>query len=294
MVAGTYFLLNNGQKQQQIASNQLAANDLPPGGNKAVLTLADGTKIILDNAANGNLANQGNTKVIKLDEQIVYKASGNNSEVYYNTISTPRGGVYQLVLADGSKVWLNSSSSLHYPTSFTGKERKVEITGEAYFEVARNSSMPFKINIAGKEEVEVLGTHFNINAYPDEPAINTTLLEGSVKITDLADHNSSYIAPGQQAQLSSNGKIRLIGNPDIEAVVAWKNGSFIFNSQNIGDIMRQVGRWYDVDISYSGEISHETYSGIVSRNNNVSVVLKIMEEGGVKFRIEGKKIIVLH
>lgn len=170
--------------------------------------MADGSTIILDNAANGNLAEQGNTKVIKLDDgQLAYNAGGIGSEVVYNTISTPRGGQYQLTLADGTKVWLNAASTLRFPATFSGTERKVELTGEGYFEVAKNAAMPFKIDVAGKGEVEVLGTHFNINSYNNEPAINTTSIEGSVKVTGLTLGKTVVLMPGQQTQLSGTGDI---------------------------------------------------------------------------------------
>ncbi len=291
MFTGTYFLLIKKDNNLEFAQN--IVNDLQPGGNKAILTLADGSKVVLDNAANGKISNQGNTSLIKLNNQIQYKAGGNTEETIYNIIETPRGGMFQLKLADGTKVWLNSSSSLRYPINFTAKdkERRVEMTGEVFFEVAPNKKVPFIVNIAGKGEVKVLGTHFNINAYPDEPSINTTLIAGSVKVTGL--NNSQIIVPGQQAQINQSGKITLNNNPDIEAIMAWKNGSFVFNSLDIKSVMRQISRWYDVDVYYSGNVSDETYSGIVSRNSNVSALLKIMEEGGVKFRIEGRKITVI-
>ncbi len=186
---------NTNKAEQQIVKTPTLNDDVAAGGNKAILTLADGTTIVLDNAANGDLAEQGNTKVIKLDGQLAYNADGAATEVVYNTISTPRGGQYQLILADGTKVWLNAASSLRFPASFSGKERIVELTGEGYFEVAKNAAMPFKVDIAGKGEAEVLGTHFNINAYTDEATINTTLLEGSVKVTGT--NNSKIIASGE-------------------------------------------------------------------------------------------------
>ena len=288
-IVGEY--LNNViRDHQNIANSQQIANDLPPGTTKAVLTLADGSTIVLNNAVNGNLAKQGSTKILKLDKQLVYKNAGNETKVLYNTISTPRGGMYQLVLADGSIVYLNSSSSIRFPTSFPGKERRVDITGEAYFEIEKNSSMPFIVNVAGKGEVTVIGTHFNVNAYPEEASINTTLLEGSVKVSVINSTNSCVIKPGEQAELNTNGQISINSNPDIAVITGWKNGLFIFKSQNIGSIMRQISRWYDIDVLYSGELSKETFSGIVSRNSNLLDVLKILQVGGVKFKIEGKQL----
>jgi len=282
-------------------------HDIAPGGNKAVLTLADGLTIILDSVANGKLASQGNTSVMKREGQLAYTSSGNAGLVLYNTISTPRGGQYQLVLADGTKVWLNAASSLRYPTAFTGSERKVELTGEGYFEVAKSVSssgakQSFKVNVAGKGEVEVLGTHFNVNSYNDEASINTTLIEGSIKVTSLITHNSLLIKPGEQAQINQSGQISTNKNVDTDQVIAWKNEQFNFSSSDIQFIMRQIGRWYDVDVIFKGYKSKETFTGIVSRKSNISQVLKIMEESGVKFKIEarpddpvgrGKRIIVM-
>jgi ferric-dicitrate binding protein FerR (iron transport regulator) len=213
------------------------------------------------------------------------------TEVLYNTVSTPRGGQYQLTLSDGSKVWLNASSSLRFPTAFPGTERRVEITGEAYFEVAGNESKPFVVDIAGKGEVEVLGTQFNINAYEDEPAIKTTLLEGKVKVSESNGSQSSVLKPGQQAQLA-NG-IRVMDNVDMEEIMAWKTGWFYFDRQELPAIMRQVSRWYDVDVRYEGRISKKSFSGIVGRDNDIKDVLKIMENAGIRFRIEGSSITVL-
>lgn len=291
MGAGTYFLFRDKGKKEIVKTNNNTPQniDLPPGGNKAVLTLADNRTIVLDNVSNGTIAEQGNTKVLKLkDGQIAYDVSDQkHAEVLYNTITTPRGGQYQLTLSDGSKVWLNAASSIRFPTTFAGNQRKVEITGEAYFEVAKNAAMPFKVEVNGMQEVEVLGTHFNINAYLDESTINTTLLEGSVKVTSLMNHDQQLLLPGEQAQLTPDGQIYINKTVDVSEVIAWKNGQFVFDSADVKSIMRQVSRWYNVDIIYEGKISKETYSGIVSRNNNVSEVLKIMEQGGLMFRIEG-------
>jgi ferric-dicitrate binding protein FerR (iron transport regulator) len=296
LATGSYVLWRQGSGRVVATINQKQQpfqNDIAPGGNKAILTLSDGTKVVLDTANNGALTKQGDVTVIKLDGQLAYNKEGSTAkEVLYNTITTPKGGQYQLVLADGTRVWLNAASSLRYPTSFTGSERRVEITGEAYFEVAKNAAMPFKIKVDGKGEVEVLGTHFNINAYRDEQAISTTLLEGSIRFTDLENMKAAIIIPGQQVLMGIDGQLKLNKNPDLESVIGWKNGSFHFNSQDIKSIMRQISRWYDVDVVYSGETSGETFSGIVSRKSNISEVLNLMEDSGVKFKIEGKRIIV--
>jgi len=293
---GIYFYFNH-TAQKLLANtsdwNQIK-NDIAPGGNKAILTLADGSTIALDSAHNGTLSKQGNTKVVKLaNGQLAYNLFNQNKDtLVYNTITTPKTGQYKLVLSDGSKVWLNASSSLRFPANFMGNERKVTLTGEAYFEVVHNAAQPFKIAVAGKGEVEVLGTHFNINAYSDEASIKTTLLEGKVKETSFLSNNSVLLMPGQQASLNANGEIAINKNIDEEEVMAWKNGLFNFNSMELPAIMRQISRWYDVEVIYEGKISKETYSGIISRNSNISEVLKIIEAVGVKYKCDGKQIIV--
>jgi transmembrane sensor len=213
-----------------------------------------------------------------------------SSEVVYNTISTPRGGQYQLMLADGSKVWLNAASSLRFPASFVGKERKVELLGEAYFEVAKNAKMPFKVKVNGME-VEVLGTHFNINSYENESTIRTTLLEGSVKINK--NNSSSLLKPGQQAQMNKAGEIKIINDADVEEAIAWKEGKFQFDRADIHDIMRQLTRWYDVDVEYKGTVSSH-FGGTISRDVNLSQVLNMLHlTGEVKFQVEDRKVVVM-
>jgi ferric-dicitrate binding protein FerR (iron transport regulator) len=265
---------------------------ITPGGNKATLTLADGTTITLDSASNGSLAQQGGVTVVKLDNGLLaYEPSNATAtEMLQNTISTPAGGQYQLTLSDGTKVWLNAASSLRFPAAFTGNDRQVSITGEAYFEVAKNTSKPFKIQIANSGMVEVVGTSFNINSYTDEPSINTTLLEGSVKITSLSGE-SNTLKPGQQAKLKES--ITILNDVDTDAIVAWKTGWFQFNRADLPTIMRQVSRWYNVTVAYEGNFSKKSFSGIVSRENDIADVLKIMENAGIRFRIVGKTITVL-
>ncbi len=296
-LAGYYFISSANKEKQSIAktTSPSAPTDIMPGGNKAVLTLGDKSVIVLDGAQNGTLANEGNTSIQKMEDgKLVYNQSKEKpSIVFYNTISTPRGGQYQLTLADGTKVWLNAASSLTFPTSFPGEERKVEISGEAYFEVAKNENQPFKVVIAGKEEIEVLGTHFNINAYVDEPSINTTLLEGKVKVTTIMGSKVQFLSPGQQSQLDKSGNIRLNNNPDIEEVIAWKSGKFYFGeSADVAAIMRQISRWYNVDVEIKGNIK-EHIGGSMSRDVNVSKVFEKLEITGViRFELVGNKIIV--
>lgn len=288
-----YFLFNPRQEDQigKTASIHKEKNDVSPGRNTAMLTLANGTTINLDSAANGALTTQGNAKILNLNGLLSYNTVGNkSSEVLYNTISTPRGGQYQLMLADGSKVWLNAASSLRFPASFVGKERKVELLGEAYFEVAKNAAMPFKVKVHGME-VEVLGTHFNINSYDNESIVRTTLLEGSIKINK--DDKSSLLKPGQQAQMNEAGEIKIISNVDVEEAIAWKEGKFQFDKADIHAIMRQLARWYDVEVEYKGNVSSH-FGGTISRDVNLSQVLNMLHlTGEVNFKIEGKKVVVM-
>lgn len=295
VIALSTFLWVKQHSKQPIAEiKQIAKsnnNDVNPGGNKAILTLADGSTIILDDAKNGAIAQQGNTKVVKIDGKLNYNVSElSTQQPLFNTISTPRGGQYQVELPDGSKVWLNSVSSLRFPTFFNGKQRRVEITGEAYFEVAKNQAMPFIVSVNGAE-IEVLGTHFNVNAYSDESTIRTTLLEGSVKFAK--DGNVAILKPGQQSQLSLNGQLKTINNVEIEKVVAWKNGFFHFEASDFKTLSKQLARWYDVEVVYDREIDDLFYAK-VPRSTKLSDLLKALSlTGKINFKIEGKKIIVL-
>ncbi len=301
--AGTYFLISTTPVKQNIASKPSAGRpsekDIAPGGNKAVLTLADGSTIVLDSIQNGTISLQGNVDVQKLANGLLtYSINGKriseNDQAFYNTISTPRGGQYHVTLADGTEVWLNAASSIRFPVLFTGPDRKVEVTGETYFEVAKNKAMPFKVK-AGLSEIEVVGTHFNVNAYADEPAIKTTLLEGAVKISapvSVLTQAPQFLKPGQQAGINEAGKISLFNNADLEEVMAWKNGRFHFKSADLKSILRQISRWYDVDIEYQGNVNLH-FTGQLTRNEYVSRVFeKLALTGEVHFRIEGKQIIV--
>lgn len=262
-----------------------------PGSNKAILTLGDGSKIILNDAKNGTLAKQGNANVVKLTNgQLAYDKTGIlTSKVLNNTMTTPRGGQYKLTLPDGTDVWLNAASSITYPTSFTGKERTVSISGEVYFEVAKDKNKPFYVK-SGDQTIEVLGTHFNVMAYKDEDEIKTTLFEGSVRISE--NNSESIIKPGEQARVTKNGGIE-ISTANVDDALAWKNGYFKFNRVDIKFIMRQLARWYDVDILYEGRIPDDEFVGKIDRSANISQVLRILELDHVHFRIEGKKIIVM-
>jgi transmembrane sensor len=268
------------------------ANDVAPGGDKAILTLADGRQIVLDTVSNGYLARQGTVKVTKMGGRLSYSVATIGSEkVLYNTIITPKGGQYQLVLADGTQVWLNAASSLRFPTSFVQKERRVVVSGEAYFEVAKNKERPFVVSV-NNAEVQVLGTHFNVMAYKEEGIVKTTLLEGSVRFA--SENNIRVLKPGQQSQLLNDGQVKVLSGVDINEVMAWKNGIFHFQNADITTVMRQVSRWYDVDVVYQTKQEiKDLFVGETPRSSKLSDVLKILElTGHVKFRIQGKKIIV--
>ncbi len=285
-------LQRNSTSKNTIAKKEnLLKNDVAPGQQGAVLTLANGEIVLLDSAGNGTVATQGNAQVFKKDGKLIYSNTGNSAEVVYNTIATPKGRQYKLELSDGSMVWLNASSSITYPSVFTGKERRVKVTGEAYFEIAHNSKMPF-VAEKGSVSVLVLGTHFNFNSYEDETSVNVTLLEGTVNVRDGMDN--ALIKPGQQAQVKANNKIRLISNVDVEQVVAWKNGLFHFEKSDIQIVMRQLARWYDVEVVYNKPPRENDPLFVeISRNTNLSDVLKALEiSGSARFKIDGKKIIV--
>lgn len=313
--AGIYYMVHPALQNAVATSKDMTLSadtiTLKPGTSGAVLTLANGNKIVLDSAGNGLLATQGATKVLNNNGTIRYQeGEADTTGIVYNTLTTPRGKQFQLELADGTRVWLNAASSIRFPTAFTNDTRKVEITGEAYFEVAhinrklhRSGALPLPFVVAFTTpaghtgEVQVLGTHFNINAYEDEAAVKTTLLEGSVKVSihdpRLLTLDSRLLKPGQQAAINNKGRFKTVDDVDIDAVVAWKNGYFSFSETDMATLMRQIARWYDVDIEYAGKVPDRKFGGEISRNSNAEQVLKIMEESEVHFRIAGRRIIVL-
>ena len=275
---------------------QLPQRDIAPGGSKAILTLGSGQKIILDSASNGVLAQQGNATVTKLTNgQVAYtvaSAPNKTTAALFNTMSTPSGGQYRLTLPDGTGVWLNATSSITYPTAFAGKERLVRITGEAYFEVAKNKKMPFLVETGGMK-VYVLGTSFNINAYKDEASVNTTLLDGAVKVSNGS--HEIFLRPGQQAQADpgSDGPVRLIQHVDTDHAVAWKNGIFSFESADIKTVMRQLARWYNVDVRFEGAPLQGNFSGEIGRSLTLTQVLNGLSQEKIHFKIEeGNKIVI--
>jgi Fe2+-dicitrate sensor, membrane component len=301
-----YELIRPAKQIHQAVQTSAATPDVAPGGNKAILTLADGSSIVLDEAGNGTLATQGNASVVKTDSgQLVYKVAPNHTApIAYNTLSTPRGGQFQLILPDGSKVWLNAASSIRYPATFAGNARRVEITGEVYFEVVKNARLPFIVSINKETEIAVLGTHFNVNAYADEASIKTTLLEGSVQIVNrhaaTGHRQSALLKPGQQAVLTrqapgaEHAKLTVYDNTDIAQVMAWKNGIFNFHQASLQDVMRQLSRWYDITIEYENGIPDMKFGGKMGRDVSLAKLLYFFKGSGVQFRIEnaGKKLVV--
>jgi transmembrane sensor len=290
-----YYRAEKPSENNTIANTTVKRTDIKPGVNKAVLTLANGHKIMLTDSTNGEIAMQAGIKINKTAKgQIIYELSigttTGNPVPEYNTIEAPTGGQWEVILPDKSKVWLNARSSLTYPTYFAGNERKVKLNGEAYFEIAHNKKMPFRV-MSKTQTVEVLGTHFDIMAYEDEQVMKTTLLEGSVKISDGG--RARILVPGEQAQVS-NADLKVTSDVDLEDMVSWKNGYFKFN-ESLESIMRKVARWYDVEISYAGNIDpSQRFGGKISRNKNLSSALKIMElTGNVHFKVEGRRVTVM-
>ncbi|WP_342331914.1 FecR domain-containing protein [Pedobacter sp. FW305-3-2-15-E-R2A2] len=290
---GFYFY----QNYDPLIPTASSQHDIAPGGNKAFLTLANGKRITLTDAKNGELAEQSGVKITKAaDGQLVYtvsNVSNENNKKAYNTIETPRGGTYQVRLPDGTKVWLNAASTLRFPSSFARLvNRRVELlSGEAYFEVAKDKKHPFIVQ-TDRQDVEVLGTHFNINNYPDEASVKTTLLEGSIKIRNKFSLESKILKPNQQAAFTKE-EIN-VTNVDAEEAIAWKNGLFTFDNESIESVMRKIARWYNVDVEFKSKNKDQVFSGTISRFENVSKVLEKLElTGGVHFKIEERRILVM-
>jgi len=274
--------------------NSTVQSKIVPGSNQAILKLANGKTITLNDKANGVLAKQSGVIITKNKDGLLQYEVTASAAPSINTISTPKGGQYQLILADGTKVWLNAASSITFPTKFNGKMRNVEVTGEAYFEVAKNKAQPFQVK-STNQIIEVLGTHFNVNTYDDELANVTTLLEGSVKVNKLINgklQSGLTLKPGEKALVKANGSQILKADADAEEAIAWKNGYFKFDKADLPTIMRQIARWYNVDVQYQGEIPNDLFVGKIKRTENVSEVLRILELSKVNTRINGRTIIV--
>ena len=300
-IAGySFYSRNNVQQKEQAA--RLAKNTILPGSNKAVLTLADGSDVILDQTSNGILGSQGNVSIKKsMGGKVSYVAAQNNTytgnAVAYNKIATPRGGQYQVDLADGTKVWLNAASTLKFPVTFSKAQRVVELTGEAYFEVNpepvagnRKVRIPFLVKTRN-QLVEVLGTHFNVNAYDDEPDIKTTLLKGSVKVVQSAAHQSVLLKPGQQSAVAGN---IAVADVDASQAIEWQKGYFLFDNETVESMMRKISRWYNIEVEFKGNIRYRKFAGKISKFGNIVQILQVMEKTQViHFEIEGRRVIVM-
>lgn len=303
LTLGTYLWYQDSSRPQAPTSdNKHLPKDIFPGRDGAILTLADGRQVVLDSLGNGLIAMQSGTQVVLQDGQLAYDPAGSISgEAAYNTMSTPKGRQFSLVLPDGTRVWLNAASSIRYPTTFVGTERKVEIMGEVYFEVAKNPRMPFRVNVNNRAEVEVLGTRFNLNAYDDEATVSATLLEGSVKVAAfevVPSDRSVTLKPGQQAQIMQAGQkkqpgIKVINDADIDKVMAWKNGAFNFNDVSLEDVMKQLERWYDIEVIYESTVPDVELAGKMTRDVTLNDLLKNLGDLGVHCRLEGRTVIVL-
>jgi len=284
----------NANRKEQHA--QATIQDIAPGSNKAILTLGNGATIRLDSAGS-QLIQQGDVTVRQTGAQLTYDVQGSNAGLTYNTLTTPRGGQFRVQLPDGTLVWLNAASSLRYPTAFAGKERTVEISGEAYFEVAAAAGRPFMVKIGETAAVEVLGTSFNVNAYPDETGIHTTLLKGAVRVATLHTGAHALLQPGQQAQIAGSqpeAGIKIISNANISQIMAWKNGLFNFENAGLQEVMRQLARWYDLQVVYENGVPDMYFEGEMSREMSLSQVLAGLQQTGVRFRIEeGRRLVVL-
>ncbi len=307
LIAGIYLFRGSSRPNVGTPGAAAIAVSIGPGGNKAVLTLCNGATIVLDSLANGRLMGQGTSDVVKLaDGRLQYRAAGDKAEdqaagndggVLYNTLTTPRGGQYQVVLSDGTKVWLNAASAIRYPTAFTRGDREVEVRGEVYFEVARDDSHPFKVKVGvGDKEgmsVDVLGTNFNINAYQDEAdqQVRATLLEGAIRVSLGA--RAQVIRPGQQAGIANGDRdISIKNDVDLESVMAWKNGKLVFNKGDIRELMLEISRWYDVDVQYQGKAPSGGFYGLIDRNVPLTSILHVLDAYGIKTTVVNKTIIV--
>ena len=300
VMAGYWWYLS---RQPDKPAEQVAEYRQPviaPGKEGAILTLSDGKQVVLDSLGNGLVADQQGTKVILENGQLDYDAS-TASEAKYNKMTTPRGRQFQLQLPDRTKVWLNAASSITYPTAFTGTERTVFITGEAYFQVTHNPAKPFRVKVNDQLDVEVLGTEFNVNAYTDEEAIHTTLLKGKIRaviepLKRIAGNKNSrkdlILKPGQQVIVAADQQVTLKENVDINKVMAWRKGYFNFNDADVPEIMRQLQRWYDIDVVYEGMVPNKVFRGKVGRDLNLPDVLDMLKRMELKYRLEGRKLVI--
>ena len=287
ITASAYLLYSRKEKPIPVAA--APARPTPPGGTKALLLLANGQQVVLDDIKKGAVTTQGGTTIMKLDSGLLaWHSTAGTSELLYNTVITPRGGQYQLILPDGTKVWLNAATSLRFPISFGSDQRRVELTGEAYFEVRHIAGRPFRVQ-TGQRVVEDIGTSFNINAYPDEPAAKVTLIEGAAAVIGK---KRLPLHQGQQAHWQAEEEAALTDDVDTEEVLAWKNGQISFMNPDFSCIMRQISRWYDVDVHYAGKVPKARFFGLVNRNVYLPTILEFFEHNNIHIRQEGRTLII--
>lgn len=296
VASASIFFLNSPKQQsgnmvQVEGEPALPDEKIMPGGNKATLTLSDGSVISLNDTENGVVTQEGNVDIVKLkDGQIAYGKTENTSkEILYNIVTTPKGGKYNLTLADGTKVWLNAASSLRFPASFSGNDRRVEMEGEVYFDIAEDLIHPFIVMVNGAE-ILVTGTEFNVDAYRDESSMKITLLEGKVSLKNKDDQTN--LTPGEQAEIAGAGKFIIHKNTNIEEVVAWKEGLFYFNKADIKTVMKQISRWYDVEVEFKDTGKRKLFKGEMQRDLELSQVIKILNKHHIDIELSGRKMIV--
>lgn len=289
--ASLYFNYAHQHNNTPLTANAgTGRKDIQPGTNKALLTLANGQVVVLDSTGN-QVIQQANTTVHQHHGQLQYAVNGADEAVAYNTLTVPRGGQFTIVLPDGSKVWLNAASRLHYPTAFKGGVREVELEGQGYFEVAKDVAHPFTVKVNKTMEVQVLGTGFDIMAYPDERTISTTLVEGAVKVVNT--HATRSLKPGQQAVLDpATGEFK-VQPCDVDQAIAWKTGFFEFDNADISQIMRQLSRWYDIEVVNHSAAQGHLFGGRISRNLPLSEILKMLEASGARFNVDNHRLDVL-
>ncbi|WP_293310571.1 FecR family protein [Pedobacter sp. UBA5917] len=291
--AGLYLYLKQTESNVPVIISKVNKTEIIPGGDNAILSLADGSKVVLNKTADGQIADQSGVKIIKTKSgELLYRFVGdpNASATAMNTVSTPRGGQYHLILADGTEVWLNAASSVKFPAAFAGNERKVEVTGEVYFEVSKNKAKPFIVH-TDQSDIKVLGTHFNVNTYDDEEYQRTTLLEGSIEMK--TGNQKVLLTPGQQANIGGkSGAIKIREIDDLEAVIGWTNGYFQFEKSDLQSVMRQVSRWYNTTVNYNGTIPAKQYTGKIPRSVNVAKLIEMLSYTGIHCSVEHNEITV--
>lgn len=293
LIAACFWLWNNGRNA---ARNKQLAQQITPAGSKATLTLGDGSVVVLDSNTKQSIVDANGITILNENNNLLsykHQAAERPAAPVFNTLTTPRGGRYQLVLPDGTKVWMNSASSLRYPTQFWDKERIVELSGEAYFEVAQNAAQPFKVKLS-RALVHVLGTSFNINAYTDEPLTKTTLVTGAVRVSGIMPQNGESMTLPVGYQAITGDAYMSMQKASISQVLSWKNGLFVFEDMKLAEILREISRWYDIDIEVRAPVSNESYGGVINRNSSLAKVVETLEKNGIQhFKIEGRKLIVL-